>query len=60
MRKYTLASKGARGTVDLRAYRDVIESAVHKVMPKAMVLVGQDCYYVSPTPKQGAAVRIYT
>lgn len=58
MRKYTLASKDARGTVDLRAYRGVIESAVHEIIPNAKVLVGQDCYYVSPTPKQGDAVRI--
>ena len=58
MRKYTLASLDARQTVDLRNYIEVIESAVHKFMPEATVRVEQDCYYVSPTPTQGTAVRI--
>ena len=58
MRKYTLASTGARSRVDLRDYADTITEAVHKIIPSAMVEVQQDCYYVSPTPSQGEAVRI--
>ena len=58
MRKYTLASVEERKTVDLKDYQDIIISSVHKVMPKATVHVESDCYYVSPTPSQGEAVRI--
>ena len=58
MRKYTLASPAARDTVDLRDYRQTIETAVHAVMPTASVQVEAGCYYVSPTPSQGDAVRI--
>lgn len=58
MRKYTLASADARATVDLRDYENVIADAVHEVLPLAEVVVERDCYYVSPTPKQGDAVRI--
>lgn len=58
MRKYSLASLGARSNVDLRDYSDVIESAVHEAMPDAVVSVECDCYYVSPTPSQADAVRI--
>ena len=58
MRKYTLASKDAKTTVDLRDYRQVIEDAVHEVLPAAKVQVESDYYTVSPTPKQGNAVRI--
>ena len=58
MRRYTLASKGAKTGVDLRDYRQVIEDAVHEVLPHAEVKVEADCYYVEPTPKQGDAVKI--
>lgn len=58
MRKYTLASQSARKSVDLRNYTDIITDAVHSVMPTATVRVEQNCYYVSPTPSQGDAVRI--
>lgn len=58
MRKYTLASPTAKTTVDLRGYADIITNAVHEVMPSATVKVEADCYYVSPTPSQGDAVRI--
>lgn len=58
MRKYTLASSDARSGVDLRVYTDVIEGAVHNIMPAASVIVEQSCYYVDPTPTQGDAVRI--
>lgn len=58
MRKYTLASSTARANTDLRDYADIIEEAVHEVMPKADVRVEKDCYFVSPTPSQGAAIRI--
>lgn len=58
MRKYTLASASAKSTVDLRDYEPAITDAVHQVMPKAVVKVTQDCYYVSPTPTQGDAIRI--
>ena len=58
MRKYTLASKDARSNVDLREYQSVIQKAVKEIMPAASVTVEKDCYYVSPTPKQGDAVRI--
>lgn len=58
MRKYTLASSDARGSVDLRAYAATIEAAVHEVMPKATVIVEADCYCVEPTPTQGDAIRI--
>lgn len=58
MRKYTLASSDARSSVDLRSYAEIIESAVHEVMPRAVVQVERDYYYVDPTPKQGDAIRI--
>ena len=58
MRKYTLASSGARNSVDLRTYAEIIESAVHEFMPHAAVLVEKDYYCVDPTPKQGDAIRI--
>ncbi len=58
MRRYTLASPESRATVDLRNYRAIIESAVHEIMPTAKVIVESDCYYVSPAPKRGDAVKI--
>ena len=58
MRKYTLASPESRSTVDLRYYRAIIESAVQEIMPTAKVIVESDCYYVSPSPKRGDAVKI--
>lgn len=58
MRKYTLASAQARGDVDLRDYADVIIEAVQSIMPEANVRIERDCYYVSPAPKKGDAVRI--
>ena len=58
MRKYTLASPGAREDVDLREYENIITEAVHKYVPKAEVRVEKHCYYVSPEPKKGDAVRI--
>lgn len=58
MRKYTLASPESRSTVDLRDYRAIIESAVQEIMPAAKVIVETDCYYVSPAPKRGDAVKI--
>lgn len=58
MRKYTLASTSDRPNVDLQVYESVIIGAVHAVMPKAVVRVEQDCYYVSPTPSQGDAIKI--
>ena len=58
MRKYTLASSDARSSVDLRAYAEIIESAIHEVMPHAIVQVEKDYYCVDPTPKQGDAIRI--
>lgn len=58
MRKYTLASSNARTSVNLTTYTNVITEAVHEVMPKASVIVEQDCYYVSPAPSKGDAIRI--
>ena len=58
MRKYTLASPESRSTVDLRDYKKIIETAVHEIMPAAKVIVESDCYYVSPAPKRGDAVKI--
>lgn len=58
MRRYTLASPESRQAVDLRDYEEVIEKAVHSVMPNATVNVEQTCYYVHPTPSQGDAVKI--
>lgn len=58
MRKYTLASPDSRLTVDLRDYQKIIESAVHEIMAKAKVIVESDCYYVSPAPERGDAVKI--
>ena len=58
MRKYTLASPESRSTVDLRDYRAIIESAVQEIMPAAKVIVEKDCYYVSPAPERGDAVKI--
>lgn len=58
MRKYTLASSVAKSQVDLIAYTEVITEAVHEVLPKASVIVEKDCYYVSPAPSKGDAIRI--
>ena len=58
MRRYVLASKDARTTVDLREYRAVIEDAVHQIMPQAVVEVSERAYTVSPSPRQGDAVKI--
>lgn len=58
MRKYTLASVEDRETVDLRRYEAVIAEAVHAVLPNAVVTVEKNCYYVTPTPSQGEAIRI--
>ena len=58
MRRYTLASPESRKNVDLRDYKEVIEKAVHGVMPKATVRVEKDAYYVHPTPIQADAVKI--
>ena len=58
MRRYTLASPDARGVVDLRDFQEVIEAAVHEIVPSAQVVVEKDCYYVSPTPGKGDAIKI--
>ena len=58
MRRYTLASSDARINVDLRDFQTVIEDAIHEVMASAEVVVEKDCYYVSPTPSKGDAIRI--
>ena len=58
MRKYMLASKDAKDSVDLRNHRQTIEAAVHEVLPLATVHVHVDHYTVSPTPRQGDAVKI--
>lgn len=58
MRKYTLASPSAKGVVDLRDYAMTIVTAVHQYMPTAIVKVEANCYYVSPTPSKGDAIRI--
>ena len=61
MRKYTLANQRAKATVDLTEYSEIIANAVMDVMndvDDVTVLVEKDCYYVSPTPSKGAAIRI--
>ena len=58
MRKYTLASTSAKNAVDLREYKEDIIKAVHQIMPKSTVVVEENCYYVSPTPSQGSAIKI--
>lgn len=60
MKKYTLASSTARKAVDLRDYEDVIVKSATDVMGSRVdkVVVEQDCYYVSPTPTKGEAIRI--
>lgn len=60
MKKYTLASSNARQDVDLRDHEDVIVRAVTDVMGSRVdqVLVEKNCYYVSPSPKKGEAIRI--
>ncbi len=61
MRKYVLASTEAREDVDLREYGDVICNAVKEIMTEVedvKVIVERSCYYVSPTPSKGDAVRI--
>ena len=59
-KKYTLASSKAREDVDLRDHKDIIVKAVTEVMGSHVdqVLVEKDCYYVSPSPKKGEAIRI--
>lgn len=60
MKKYTLASSIARKDVDLRDYEDVIVKSVTDVMGSRVdkIVVEKDCYYVSPTPTKGDAIRI--
>ena len=58
MRKYTLASGDARMKVDLRDYVDTIEEAVHGIMPTATVKICESCYYVTPAPSKGEAIKI--
>ena len=60
MKKYTLASSNARKDVDLRDYEDVIVKSVTDVLGSRVdkIIVERDCYYVSPTPKKGDAIRI--
>jgi len=58
MRKYYLAGPDARDKVNLLLYADKIISTVHSVMPKAEVTVSERWYSVSPTPKQGEAIKI--
>ena len=58
MRRYTLASSGARSSVDLRKFSAFIEATVHEFMPNAEVTVECNYYTVSPTPQRGDAVRI--
>ena len=58
MRKYTLASKDAKAKVDLRDYQQIIEDAIHEVLPTAVVRVESDYYTVQPSPEQWAAIRI--
>mgnify|MGYP007057712070 FL=1 len=58
MRKYTLASSVAKSKIDLTAYTEVITEAIHEVIPQASVTVEKDCYYVSPAPSKGDAIRI--
>ena len=58
MRRYYLASSDDRETVDLRDYKETIETAVHKYMPQARVEVSERYYTVDPTPDRGDAIRI--
>lgn len=60
MKRYTLASGVARRTVDLRDYKDIIVEAVATVMIEkdVTVVVEKDCYYLSPSPSQGEAIKI--
>lgn len=61
MRKYTLANPQAKATVDLTDYSEVIANAVMDVMKDVddlTVLVEKDCYFVSPSPSKGDAIRI--
>lgn len=60
MKKYTLASSAARKAVNLQDYEDVIINSVTDVMGSRVdrVVVEPDCYYVSPTPSKGDAIRI--
>ena len=61
MRKYTLANPQAKATVDLTDYSEVIANAVMDVMKDVddlTVLVEKDCYFVTPSPSKGDAIRI--
>lgn len=58
MRKYTLVSGDARTKVDLRDYAATIEEAVHGIMPTATVKICESCYYVTPAPSKGEAIKI--
>ena len=60
MRRYSLSSSDARGSVDLRDYEGVITEAVTSVMTgkDVKVVVYKDCYTVTPTPNKGEAIRI--
>lgn len=55
MRKYTLASPTAKVCIDLRDYQNVIEDAVHQILPNATVSVEQNFYYVTPDPTPSEA-----
>ena len=58
MRKYTLASPTAKTCIDLRDYQNVIEDAVHQVLPKANITVEAGCYCVTPSPTPSEARAI--
>ena len=48
MKKFRLAEKAYRETVDLRLYEDDITAAVAKVKPDAQLVVERDGFYTVP------------
>lgn len=57
MRKYSFASGDARRSIDMRRYEDLIQNAVHEVIPNAKVVVLHDCYVVDEITK-GESIKI--
>lgn len=57
MRMFKLSKAELREQVDLTLYTDIIEKAVHDIVPDAQVIVERDCYIVDNVSK-GESIRI--
>lgn len=58
MKLYRFADKKFRDTVDLMIYRDIIEKAVRKVKPEAIVTVLREGFYLDIELTKTESIRI--